>query len=59
MHHRAATLQLSDKDFQSMVEGKGNAQQMFMSGKLKVKGDLMKSLKLEPVLKRAQTKAKL
>ncbi|KAI9665295.1 MAG: hypothetical protein M1831_001732 [Alyxoria varia] len=42
------TLQLSDADFQKLIEGKGNAQQMFMSGKLKVKGDVMKATKMEP-----------
>ena len=30
-----------------------------MSGKLKVKGDVMKATKMEPILKRAQTKSKL
>jgi putative sterol carrier protein len=32
---------------------------MFMSGKLKIRGDVMKATKLEPVLKTAQQKAKL
>lgn len=30
-----------------------------MTGKLKLKGDIMKALKLEPILKTVQTKAKL
>lgn len=30
-----------------------------MSGKLKLKGDIMKALKLQPVLQTVQTKAKL
>lgn len=30
-----------------------------MSGKLKIKGDVMKATKAEPVLKKAQTSAKL
>lgn len=43
-----------------MVAGKANAQRLFMGGKLKVKGDVMKATKLEPVLANArQTKAKL
>ena len=29
-----------------MIDGKGNAQNMFMSGKLKVKGDVMKATKM-------------
>ncbi len=59
MGYQLVTLQLSDADFQSMIDGKGNAQKMFMSGKLKVKGDVMKATKMEPILKRAQDKAKL
>ncbi|KFY03686.1 hypothetical protein O988_01312 [Pseudogymnoascus sp. VKM F-3808] len=53
------TLSLSDEDFGKLVAGKANAQKLFMSGKLKVKGDVMKATKMEPILKRAQTKAKL
>ena len=36
------TLQLSDDDFAKLVSGKTQAQRLFMSGKLKVKGDVMK-----------------
>lgn len=53
------TLQLSDADFAKLIDGKANAQKLFMSGKLKVKGDVMKATKMEPILKKAQTKAKL
>ncbi|KAH8902689.1 sterol-binding-like protein [Coniochaeta sp. PMI_546] len=53
------TLSLSDADFANLVSGKGNAQRLFMSGKLKIKGDIMKATKLDPILKKAQTKAKL
>ncbi|RDW62659.1 hypothetical protein BP5796_10961 [Coleophoma crateriformis] len=53
------TLSLSDDDFGKLVAGKANAQNLFMSGKLKVKGDVMKATKMEPILKKAQTKAKL
>jgi putative sterol carrier protein len=55
----AVTLVLSDKDFGQLVQGKANAQKLFMSGKLKVKGDVMKATKMEPILKKAQTGAKL
>jgi putative sterol carrier protein len=55
----AVTLVLSDKDFGQLVAGKANAQKLFMSGKLKVKGDVMKATKMEPILKKAQTGAKL
>ncbi|KAM0285669.1 hypothetical protein ACHAQH_001375 [Verticillium albo-atrum] len=53
------TLSLSDADFASLVAGKANAQKLFMSGKLKIKGDVMKATKMEPILKKAQTKSKL
>ncbi|KUI72988.1 Fatty acid-binding protein [Cytospora mali] len=53
------TLTLSDADFGNLVAGKGNAQRLFMSGKLKIKGNVMKATKLDPILKKAQTKAKL
>lgn len=53
------TLQLSDADFASLVAGKANAQRLFMGGKLKIKGNIMKATKMEPVLKKAQGKAKL
>ncbi|KAH8708599.1 SCP2 sterol-binding domain-containing protein [Phaeosphaeriaceae sp. PMI808] len=55
----AVTLILSEKDFGQLVMGKANAQKLFMSGKLKVKGDVMKATKMEPILKKAQTSAKL
>lgn len=53
------TLSLSEEEFGKLVSGKANAQRLFMSGKLKVKGDVMKATKMEPILKKAQTKAKL
>lgn len=53
------TLSLSDQDFGLLVSGKKNAQTLFMSGKLKIKGDVMKATRMEPVLKKAQINAKL
>ncbi|KAI5241140.1 hypothetical protein E4T43_05658 [Aureobasidium subglaciale] len=53
------TLSLSDADFGKLVKGEANAQKLFMSGKLKVKGDVMKATKMEPIFKKVQTKAKL
>jgi putative sterol carrier protein len=55
----AVTLSLSESDFGALVAGKANAQRLFMSGKLKIKGDVMKATKLDPILKKSQTKAKL
>ena len=52
-------LSLSDDDFGKLVGGKTQPQRLFMSGKLKIKGDIMKATKMEPVLKKAQTKARL
>lgn len=53
------TLNLSDENFQKLIDGKAKAQQLFMSGKLKIKGNMMKATKMEPILKKAQNKAKL
>ena len=53
------TLSLSDADFGKLVTGTAKAQQLFMAGKLKIKGNIMKATKMEPILKKAQTKAKL
>ncbi|MBQ5153752.1 hypothetical protein EGM85_10870 [Macrococcus caseolyticus] len=53
------TLIVSDADFATLVSGKANAQKLFMSGKLKVKGNVMKAANLEGVLKAARTEAKL
>ncbi len=36
------TLSLSDDDFAKLVSGKTQAQRLFMAGKLKIKGDVMK-----------------
>ncbi|KAG9635740.1 sterol-binding-like protein, partial [Aureobasidium melanogenum] len=55
----AVTLSLSDADFGKLVKGEANAQKLFMSGKLKVKGDVMKATKMEPIFKKLQNKAKL
>ncbi|KAF1349454.1 putative fatty acid-binding protein [Lizonia empirigonia] len=50
----AVTLVLNDSEFAKLVAGRANAQKLFMSGKLKVKGDVMKATKLDPILKKAQ-----
>ncbi|KAJ6192904.1 SCP2 sterol-binding domain-containing protein [Bipolaris maydis] len=56
------TLTLPEEEFGKLVLGKANAQKLFISGKLKVKGNVMKATKLEAVLKKANVgdaKAKL
>ncbi|NXH19727.1 DHB4 enzyme, partial [Bucco capensis] len=45
------TFTLSDEDFMGVVQQKINPQKAFFSGKLKVKGNIMLSQKLEMILK--------
>ncbi|MGH0180142.1 UNVERIFIED_CONTAM: hypothetical protein FKN15_021100 [Acipenser sinensis] len=45
------TFSLSDEDFMEVVLGKLNPQKAFFAGKLKVKGNIMLSQKLETILK--------
>ncbi|XP_058492781.1 peroxisomal multifunctional enzyme type 2 isoform X1 [Solea solea] len=45
------TLTVSDEDFMDVVQGKLNPQKAFFSGKLKVKGNIMLSQKLDVILK--------
>lgn len=52
------TLILNDADFAKLMAGKSNAQNLFMKGKLKIKGDVMKATKMEPILTKAQAGAK-
>lgn len=53
------TLVLSEDNFGKLIDQKANAQKLFMSGKLKVKGNVMKATKLEPILKKARPQSKL
>ncbi|OAP64312.1 hypothetical protein AYL99_00284 [Fonsecaea erecta] len=52
------TLILSDEDFAKLLTGKSKAQTLFMSGKLKVRGNVMKATKMEPILAKAGGAAK-
>ncbi len=45
------TITVAGKDILDIVSGKLNAQMAFMSGKLKIKGDMGLALKLQNVLK--------
>ncbi|KAF2668747.1 putative fatty acid-binding protein [Microthyrium microscopicum] len=48
------TLVLTDADFGKLVKGTAKAQTLFMGGKLKIKGDMMKATRLEPILGQAR-----
>jgi putative sterol carrier protein len=44
------TITMSDSDFVDMITGKLNGQMAFMTGKLKIKGDMSLAMKLGSVL---------
>ena len=44
------SITMTDKDFMDMVEGRLNGQMAFMTGKLKIKGDMGLALKLGSIL---------
>ncbi|KAI6249697.1 Fatty acid-binding protein [Erysiphe necator] len=48
------TLSLSEEDFGKLIAGKANPQRMFMSGRLRVSGDIMKANAMQSILKKAQ-----
>ncbi|KAK6455789.1 oleate-induced peroxisomal protein POX18 [Scheffersomyces xylosifermentans] len=52
-------LLLADADFVKLAEGKANGQKLFMNGKLKVKGNLMKATAIESVFKTLDSRPKL
>ncbi|KAI5968447.1 hypothetical protein KGF57_000141 [Candida theae] len=49
---------LKDVDFVKLAEGKANGQKLFMNGKLKVKGNLMKATAIESVFKQLDPRPK-
>ncbi|KAF9537014.1 hypothetical protein EC957_009043 [Mortierella hygrophila] len=51
------TIEIADEDFVALAEGKANGQKLFMSGKIKVKGNVMMATKLDVVLKTLKDKA--
>ncbi len=53
-HEPKCTLVMSDKSFLKLVEGNLNPTVAFMSGKLKIKGELGHALKLQSILNKYQ-----
>lgn len=51
-------ISMSDETFQGLADGKVNAQKAFMTGQLKVKGNIMLATKLSTVLNAAKGTAK-
>jgi putative sterol carrier protein len=47
------TITMSSKDYLDLVNGKLNGQMAFMSGKLKIKGDMSLAMKLQNLFKTA------
>ncbi|HBV97063.1 MAG: hypothetical protein JL50_12560 [Peptococcaceae bacterium BICA1-7] len=45
------TISMAAADFKDMVDGKLNGTMAFMSGKLKIKGDMSLAMKLESIIK--------
>ncbi|KAL9558330.1 hypothetical protein MBANPS3_000953 [Mucor bainieri] len=54
-----AILTLKDADFVDLATGKLNGQKAYMSGKLKIKGQIMLAMKLDNVFKAVNPAAKL
>ncbi len=53
------TMKLASSDFVDMARGKLNSTTAFMTGKLKIEGDMFVAMKLEKLMKKVQSKSKL
>lgn len=53
------TITVSEADFLDLVLGKLTGQKAYMSGKIKVKGNIMQAMKLDGVIKELVPKSKL
>lgn len=56
---RVVTVILEEDNFTKLFLGQANAHNLFMTGKLKIKGNLMKAVALQLVLHMVQVRAKL
>ncbi|CAO3595055.1 unnamed protein product [Absidia cylindrospora] len=54
-----AIISIGDNDFVQLAEGKLNGQKAYMSGKLKIKGQMMLAMKLDNVFKSIKPASKL
>mgnify|MGYP001085495158 CR=1 FL=1 len=52
-------LLLKDADFVKLAQGQANGQKLFMNGKLKLKGNMMKATAIEGVFKNLDPRPKL
>ena len=52
----SVTMTLDSEDFVKMFKGELKATNAFMSGKLKIKGDMMMAMKLEKLMKQLSSK---
>ena len=48
------TIQVAKSDFESMAQGQLDPTMAFMSGKLKIQGDMSVAMKLQPLLAKAR-----
>ncbi|KAJ4147150.1 hypothetical protein LMH87_001695 [Akanthomyces muscarius] len=55
----SVTVVLDEDNFTKLFLGQANPQNLFMTGKLKIKGNLMKAMALQPILQVIRVKAKL
>ncbi|KAI8081445.1 SCP2 sterol-binding domain-containing protein [Halteromyces radiatus] len=54
-----AIITIGDQDFVDLADGKLNGQKAYMSGKLKIKGQMMLAMKLDNVFKSIKPESKL
>lgn len=52
------TISMSDTDFLKLINEEANPQSLFMSGRLKVKGNVMKAVAIERILRAADPRPK-